>query len=267
MNFKLVSDVLKTLITTIQNTATAMVVSVKKHTFSVRVTNAVKNVTVKGTVTVGNQKKVEDKLKTITGAITKLQEITKDLPNKRYGVEVRNFPSEIEVSNLPIVTGEFAKQTKWLDKMVEEVQSLHKPLKELKQVEVTNHPTKELSSIIKELENVVKAVKQVELNPKITVSPASLPEVIVPPAQVTIQKQELDYKKLSEIFTVPEINYTKLAKVLSEEMGSLVITGGGGGGGRYAFNSSDGSRKQALVDSAGRVYLAEQNKTATLQYL
>ncbi len=265
MTFETLSQVLKTIIATVENTAVAMVKSVKKHTFKVSVTNQVKKVDVSGTVIVGNQKKVEEKIKKLDSTVKSLITTTKVLNKKKYDVEVLNFPQNLEITNLEEVNSEIVKTNSALDKVSQNVQSLHKPLGELKEIRVENQPLKELKKLETELGKITKAIGKIKLSPEINVSPASLPEVIVPPATVTVEKQEIDYDKMANAIVIPEINYNKLAKILSKEMSGMVITGGGGGGTSYAFKDEQGNRGHALVDSYGHILVSSQDITAKYQ--
>jgi hypothetical protein len=265
MNFQLISDITGRIIKTIENSAIAIVSSLRKHTFKIVVTNPVKKVDIKGTVIVGNQRKIEEKLKSLKSVLDKIEITNRGINRKKYDVEVLNPVTKLDVIGLDEVGGEIIKTNTSLDKLSKDVQSLHTPLGELKKVEISNQPIKELEKLEKELGKITKAIGKLKLEPNITVTPASLPKVIVPPATVTVEKQEIDYKKFGDSINIPEMDYNKLAKIIAKEIGGMVITGGGGGGTSYAFKDEQGNRGHALVDSYGHILISSQDITAKYQ--
>ena len=233
MNFRLISDIVGRIIGTIENTAIASVKAIKGNTFSVRVTNAVKKVDVKGTVTVANQKKVEEQLKAIKSPVREILQTIKSV----------KFPKSIEVANFP----------KYPDfpKIPDEVSVKNFPKQEFPEsFEVSNQPIGELRDIKSETSRVVSALKGLKLDPKITVQSPRPERVIVPPANVSVTQQKIDYDKLADLLAsqIPNFDYEKLADTLAKEIGAMVITGSGGGGGRYAFKTESGDGAYGIVD-------------------
>lgn len=241
MQYQTVISLVQSIIDGVQNSAISINRSLAK-TLSVKVTNPVKKVEVKGQVIVSNLKNLDKPLKQLKDATLAVKSSVDSIPTE---ITVKNFPKTIEVSNHPdnspkIVTA--------IEKLGEKVQGLHKPISD-KTVEVSNQPTKELKDIEKAVFGLSQLLAKVKLDPKITVQAPKPDRLVVPPANVTVEKTEIDYLKLAKSIgdQIPEIDYKKLASVLSKEMSGMVITGGGGGG-TSAYSDSSGRRSQALVD-------------------
>lgn len=246
MNFTLVTNLVKQIISAIENSAVSTVRVITKSVFAVTVTNPVKKVEVKGQVTVANQKNVERLIKDNIGA-TKLVEkaVTAESKLTRSTV-VTNFPEPLDLK--PLAT-EISKHTAATKAVSIDVQSLHKPLEALKKIEVSNQPLAEIEGVRLEASKIVKAIKALKLDPKVSVEAPKPDRIVVPPAQVNVEKMEIDYKKIAKaiVDSVPGIDYKKLEKLLTDSIGSISIASGGGRS--YSYQTSDGSKTQALVDA------------------
>jgi hypothetical protein len=162
MTFKLVNQILASLIKTIEQTAVVSVNAIKAHTFSSKIINFPKTQKIKGVVTVVNQKKVERELKNskkIQDSILKwLNKFT--IPSN---FKIDNFPESIKFPT----SIEISNQIKPI-----------KPLPYLKNIRVTNQPTKEIKKINTQLIAVKKAIGKLKLNPSINVETPT-PEKII----------------------------------------------------------------------------------------
>lgn len=146
----------------IETLAKVVVATIKKHLFRVRVDNFPKTQEIKGTVIVGNQKKVEDGQKTIIARIDlgfkEIVAVLKQIVSKEY-------PKTIEVSNLK------------------------KPEKVVIPDRITIENFKEVTQ---SLESIKEEVKKLKLDPKIEVAS---PNVTVSPTPVTVNEQIIDVEK------------------------------------------------------------------------
>lgn len=229
MDFKTLQSSLSSLIGTIQNTAIASVKSLRSNLYQVKVVNPVTKVEVKGTVTVGNQRNLESKVSQVEKAIKELDKSVKSESRLERTVKVSNQTSKVLISNLDGVEKLSKEGNSLVSNLIKSVQSLHIPTK----FEVTNQidPNPEIKRVVSALGDVEKAVKGLKLDPTINVAPPE--RLVVPPAQVNVEKTEIDYQKLSEAISsqIPEFDYQKLADVLSKEIASMVVTVGGSRGG------------------------------------
>jgi hypothetical protein len=257
MKFELVNQLLNTIVRTIENTAVVSVRNIKNNVFGVRVTNPVKKVDVKGTVIVGNQKKLEEKIKDLNKLQKETIKTIKNFSVKEHKTHVLNPTEKIEVTNLSVIGDEIVKTNELVPKVSGDVQSLHKYLKGIKKIDVGNQPIKELTRISKELLNLQKEIKKLELSPEINVSPSTLPEINIPAPIVKVDKEKIDYKKLEKL--IPNFDWDKLEKIISENTPDIISSGGGGG--KYAFKDTEGNRGQALTDSTGKIYIANNGQT------
>lgn len=242
MNFQFITSLVQQIINAIQNSAVSSVKTLAKNNFSVTVKNQVKKVDVKGQVVVSNLKNLDKPLKALREATIAVKQSVDGIPTE---ITVKNFPETVTVSNQPSDKN-MVKSIEMVDKSV---QSLHKPLEALRKVEITNQPVGQIESVRLEAGKIVKAVKALKLDPKITVQAPKPERIIVPPAQVSVEKTEIDYKKIAKAIadSVPNIDYTKLEALLQNSVGSIQV--GGGGSRSYSYQTSDGTKTQALVDS------------------
>jgi hypothetical protein len=256
MNYQIVLKLVQSVITAIENSAIATNKTLRQ-TLSVKVTNPIKKVDVKGQVVVSNLKNLDKPLKQLREATLAVKSSIEDIPTE---ITVKNFPTKIEVSNPPV--DQTDKVVNAVAELAKKVQALHKDSLN-NDVRVTNQPTSELLKVEKAVNEVSKRLSQIKLDPKITVQAPKPERVIVPPAQVTVDKTEIDYKKLAkEVSAVTkDFDYKRLAKILVDEISGIVVTGGGGGG--ASFRDSNGDSARALVDDQGRLVTAT---TAVSEY-
>lgn len=238
MQFKLIQDIVSRLISSIENSAIASTRTLSRNTFDVKVNNFKKVQDVKGTVIVGNQKKLESELK----KANKIQKSIVEWLNKYKA------PEEIRVSNFP----EPIKIPKTVS-----VDNFPEQLPFPKNIRVTNQPTQELKDLLSELESVKKSIDKLKLDPKINVEAPQRETIIIPAPEVNVSKEEIDYKKMAKAISgiVPDIDYKRLEKIFKENQKEFVTVGGGGSSSQ--FKKSDGTPSRALIDGSDRlvVYL------------
>jgi hypothetical protein len=149
-----IEESLNYLLKQLETITTVAVQSVRSNIFKVTVGNFPKTQDVKGTVVVGNQKNVENKLEEITKAVRGIPSVT--------------IPKSFEVSNFPksekIVIPEFPAEM-----------TVKNPQKT---VEVTN-----LETVTKELQKLGKQIEKMDVAPKVTVK---APQVKVEAAKAPI---------------------------------------------------------------------------------
>lgn len=230
MNFKLITSLVENIILSIENTAIAAVNAIRTNLFKVKVSNFPKTQSVKGTVTVANQKNVEVKLKDMGSTL-------KDL---KKAVISFKAPSEIKVSNFP-TPEKFPEFPKFPD--FPEFPEFPKSFS------VDNQPLKELKDITSGVKDLKSVISKLKFDPKINVQAPKPEKVVVPPANVMVTQQEIDYEKLAKLLAeqIPSLDYKKLADTLAKEMGQMVITSGGGGGGGTSFKDENGDRAYGLI--------------------
>jgi len=123
MTFELVQKIVATIIRTVENSAVMSVRALKAHTFSVRVSNQPSTQSIKGTVTVGNQKNIEKLLAKLTVAVAKLPTV---YPETKIPSPLP-YPKEISVSNLESVPqADLKRVEELLMKLVREMKALPK---------------------------------------------------------------------------------------------------------------------------------------------
>ena len=241
MDFKLIHRIVKNLQDTIANTAVGSSRALMAHTFSTKIKNFPKVQKVNGIVTVTNQKRVEKELK-INGVT--LKTILKWLKSFK-------LPKEIKVSNFP----SFPKQLAFPKEF--KISNFPKFPEFPKNIRISNQPTKELKEVSKRLESVEKAIKGLKLNPTIKVQAAKADKVVVPPANVSVTQQEIDYERLAELIPVTEqLDIIKLAEAIASEVAGLVVSVGGGGG----------TRKEGLDDLTRAYNIADKDDVGATKY-
>ena len=237
MQFKVVQDVVKSINNAIQQTAIASVRSIKANVFSVKVRNFPKTQTIKGTITVANQKKLEKELKDS-------KKVQKSILGSIKAIKI---PKSIRVDNFPEAE-KYPEHPKSI-----EVSNLPKPLPYPKNMRVSNQPTKEIKEMSKKVGDVEKAVKKLKLDPKKSVQSPKPERVIVPPANVTVKQEKIDYDKLAKLFkgSNKDFDYKKLGKIFSDSQKDSITVGGAGN--RPSFADSSGIPARALLDESRRV--------------
>jgi hypothetical protein len=258
VDFKVIQDIVGTIVKTVEETAVGSVRAVKKHTFDVKVKNLPTTQAVKGTVTVGNQKNVEKELR----------EHKKLLKAIRKFLSGFKLPKSIEVSNFPkpVKPLPFPKEFK--------VSNFPKQKEYPKNMRVSNQPTKEIKAVEDRVAAVEMAIKALKLDPKINVETPKIPDINVPEPSVTVTQKDIDYERLAKLIPVAEkIDYNKLAEKIGKELANMVVSiGGGGSSGGNSFYGRDGKPGRALVDSEGRVitspdyFLADKEVGPTTTY-
>lgn len=176
---KIITNLTKSIIDSIQNTGVAVVKSlhikideavksVLSHTFPVKVINPQESVKVSGEVKVTNQ--------------IKLDELSKKLDILKQAVISYKAPDKIEVKNFP--KWDFPKEIK--------VSNLNN------KAEVSN-----LGVVVNALGEVKKAVNNLKLNPEIKVEPKIEPPIVNLPKQdppiVNLQEKEVDLSALRDL--------------------------------------------------------------------
>jgi len=265
MQFKLIYDLTSKIISTIETSAIVGVKALKAHTFSTTVKNFPKTQSVKGTVTVGNQKRLEAEVKAVDRSIKQLTKTTANIkiPEK---VEILNFP---EAQKFP----EFPKEMK-VSNPVGEVRI--KNTKDFSEVKVKNQPTKELGDLGKKLDKLEKAVGKLKLDPKISVNApvVNVPETVIPPFP-EFPKQITAKELAEEIFsndpkkTVPVrlSDGDEFYRALDEMISAV--------GSSSQFMGTDGRARRAMVDDLGRLvvaqsknyYLSDSEETGDTNYV
>jgi len=234
MEFKLVQQIVKNIQDTVTNSVIGSSRALMKHTFPTKIVNFPKIQKVNGVVSVSNQKRVEKELKKST------------IVQKSVLKWLKSFklPTKMEISNFPSAK----KQLPYPTKM--EVSNFPKSVEAPKNIRVSNQPTKEIKALGELLKQVKTAIGGLKLDPTIKVQAAKADKVIVPPANVSVTQQEIDYEKLASLIPVPEIlDIKKLAEAIAKEIASSIVSvGGGGSGGKYAFRDSNGQPSHGLVN-------------------
>lgn len=258
MEFKLVHNIVKNIQDTIWNTGVKSVAALKVHTFSSKVVNFPNIQKINGIVSVSNQKRVESELKVAT---TTQKTILKWLKGFK-------LPTEIKVSNFPSPEkpAPFPKSF--------EVSNFPKPPEPIKNIRVSNQPTKEIEELLNAIVALDGTVKKMKLDPQINIEAPKPDTITVQSPGVTVTQQEIDYEKLASSFPapikVPEIDYEKLANAIASK---IVTIGGGGGGSRgNGFVGRDGKPTKAMVDEQGRLvtspdyYIADKASSGGITY-
>lgn len=249
MTFRLIKNLTQSVINTVQSSAIASVRVLKSSVFDVRVKNFPKTQTIKGTVTVGNQKRLEKNVSIVDKSVNKL----------KASVDKIKIPEEISIKNFPkpIKPEPFPKSFN-VDNFPKEIRVSN--TQDFKEIKVKNQPTKELSDISKKVDDLSKVIKKLKLDPKIEVSSpeVNLPEISIPPfpefpeqftlgelSSVFVHKDPKEYVPVR--LTDGERFYTAL-----EEFTTSV----GGGGSSNPFITSDGKPAKAVIDGSGRLVVS-----------
>jgi len=247
---KIITNLTKSIIDSIQNTGVAVVKSlhikideavksVLSHTFPVKVINPQESVKVSGEVKVTNQ--------------IKLDELSKKLDILKQAVVNYQAPDKIEVKNFP--KWDFPKEIK--------VSNLNN------KAEVSN-----LNVVVNALGEVKKAVDKLKLNPEIKVEPRIEPPIVNVPKQdppiVNLQEKEVDLsalKDLLEFWQSLTVNAKKSLSVrlsdgkefykavdrIAESVANVPLP----------FKNENGDEARATVDDNGNLQVAiESSKEA-----
>lgn len=219
-----IQEVLNYISRTLERISTVAVVALKKHVFSVQVKNFPKVQSVKGTVVVGNQKRLEEELKAVK----------KGLESVAKAIESQKYPETVAVSNL--------KDTPLVE--------IPKPLPYPTEITVKN-PTKEVSvNNLDELQKSVaaleKSIKAIKLDPTIQVKP----NITVEPTSVSIPKLEIP--KPEKLLSSDPKKYLPVRLTDGEEFYNA-ISSIIGGMKRSLFRTADGQDKYPVVDDSGYI--------------
>jgi hypothetical protein len=220
-----IQDILNYITRQLEAVSKATVLALKGHMFSVRVSNFPKTQTVKGTVTVGNQKNLERGIKDLQKRMEKIAET----------IVALDFPTEMTVKNIkdtPIpektIIPEYPKQ---LDVTVKNPQD---------KVEVTN-----LGGLSKQITQLEKAVKGLKLDPKINVdAPQVNVEAAKPPVVNIPESEKLVSDDPKKFVPVRLTDGKKFYEAINEFITSA---------GRLMFSTSTGKKDQALIDDNRRI--------------
>lgn len=243
--YEFTTNLVKNIIDSIESSAVAGVNSLKAHTFPSRITNFPKTQTIKGTVTVGNQKRLEKNVKDVKSVLSDIKKFLASYKSPD-SIKVSNFPDQKEYPKFPdsFKVSNFPKQIAPPDSIT---------VKNLSEV---------VKGLSKELSKIEAVIKKLKLAPVINVEAPKSEKVVVPPANVVLNEKEIDYELLAEAVasSMPQMDYTKLADAIGKKVASMVVTvGGGGKSGKTSFRTIDGKPKDALVDSSGRLVVIQSS--------
>lgn len=241
MEFNLFKTAVGNIQNTIETAAITSVRAIKAHTFAVTIKNFKKVQDIKGTVTVANQKRVESELKKSNKLQTKLLDWLQNF-KPPTSINVDNFPDYPEFP-------EFPKEIR----VTNMVDMPEYP----KKIRISNQPTKEIKAVADRISSLEKTVKALKLNPKINVEAPKPERVVVPPANVSVTQQEIDYDRLAALIPVPDkIDYEKLGDILATKIAEMAVTVGGGGG----------SRKEGLDDLTRNYNISDKDIENDIKY-
>jgi hypothetical protein len=246
MNFQLLQQIVKSIISAIQESTISAVKVLRGSTFSAKVVNIPKTQTIKGTVTVGNQKNLEKEIKVLDKSIKQLKDVAASIkiPDK---MEITNFPTPEKYPDFP-KTIEVSNQPK-------EIRISN--TKDFKEVSVKNQPTKEIKDVIVAVEKLSKDIRALKLDPKINVeapmvnipkTEIKFPEIPVPPSAEEIA-DSLYTSDPKRFIPVRLSDGEEFYKALTE----IVTTASGG---VIPFTGTDGRARRAMVDDLGRLVIA-----------
>lgn len=241
MDFKIIQQTTLSIINAIQNTGIGSVRALKEHTYTAKIDNFPKVQEVKGAIVVGNQKNIEKEVRSNRGVLSNILKAIKSI----------RFPTEIKVTNFPNPP-KFPTEFR--------VNNFPKYPDFPKEIKISNPP--DLDFLNGKIDEVTGAIGKIKLNPKINVEAPKPERVIVPPAQVNVQRTEIDYQKLSQAIAsqIPEIDYQKLAQVLGEEMVGRIVSTGSGGGGKWSYKFSDGSGGSAFINKLRQISAVQEDR-------
>lgn len=165
MNLAILRSLFANIITSIQQSSIAIVRSLKKHTFTTKVSNFPHTQKVSGEVEV-DQKETHRQLQKIHAQIEATLKMLQSI----------SIPDSIAVSNFP--RQEFPKSI--------QVENLS----EIKEVKIQNFPS--TRTIEKSLENLQKSIEKIDVRPTVHVD---APKVTVPAPLVTVQERDIQFPK------------------------------------------------------------------------
>lgn len=174
-----IQEILNYISRTLETVSSVSVRAIKSHTFSVNVKNHKKVQEVKGTVIVGNQKHLENEIKSLKKG---LDSLTRLIDGKKY-------PETIKISNV----SDFPKPIEPKEVIIPETVTISNPQTK---IEITN--IKEIEKYIAKLEKTVKAIKldpKIDVKPQITVEPTkvNIPEIIIPESEKLLSDNPKQY--------------------------------------------------------------------------
>lgn len=245
--YEFVTGLVKNIITAIENSAVASVRSLRTNIYSSKILNFPKTQTVKGTVTVGNQKNVEKEIKDTRKTILDIVSFLKSF----------KLPKSIEVSNFPEYP-KFPEHPKSI-----EVSNFPKYPDFPKEIKINNQPVEQLENIATRGGEMIKAIKALKLNPTIRVEAPKPERVIIPPPTVTLKEKEIDYERLADAVSkkTQSIDYEKLAQAVSSKIAEMVVTvGGGGSSSKYVFQDKNGKHSLGLVNANRQLSVTQEDK-------
>jgi hypothetical protein len=256
MEFKLVQTIISRIIETIQNTAIASVRAIKENVFNVNIKNFPKTQDIKGTVVVGNQRKVEKLLKDLKKINVSF---FKEAGNNEYSVKVTNLKDKINIENLKDLELSTKESNKLLSDLALEIKKLQTLSKALDKKEIKIANQVELKPVLKSIKDLSAWLKKQEFSPKINVEAPIIPEPVInqPAPIVNVKKETYNFDKLvkklsKELFQKSSKKYISVrlsdGDKFYEAMKEMMAISSGGGGGKYAFKDSDGNKNQALID-------------------
>jgi hypothetical protein len=240
MDFKIISSITKSIITAIEQSAVASVRSLKSHIFTVRVNNLHQTQTVKGTVTVGNQKNLEKEVKVVDRSINMLK-ASVDGIKMPTSIKVDNFPEPVK----PLPYPEFPKEIRVSN------------TRDFKTIDVNNQPTEELTAIKDAVVSLQSVVQKQEMSPKITVKPADVnippfpkfPDIKIPEAPIPPSAEDIASEIKDSLISKSPTTYLPVRLTDGEEFYAALSQISSGGGGGKNFSYASGESDKALIDA------------------
>jgi hypothetical protein len=240
MTFKLISDLISSIINTVQETAITQTRVLRNTVFKSEVSNFPKVQVVKGKVEV-DQSGVVKAVGGVEGWLKKVDNAVRTIkPTK--AVSVTNFPKFPKYPEFPKELGVTVKN----------------PVGE---VSVSNQPKKELNSITTAVKALGKEFSKIEFKPEIKVEPTP---VMVTQEKVTFPEIKFPEIKIPEPVSAKEMADEMFHKNPKEYIPVRLSDGkefyealasAGGSGGTTSFVRSDGTPTRALVNDDGTLVI------------
>ncbi len=263
MDYKVLQGFLNSIIQTIQNTAISAVKVLKSSLYRVTIKNFPKTQDIKGTVVVGNQRKLEKLVKELKETTFIL---TEDLKTNKYSVDIKNFKSKIDIGNLSNLEKANLSGNKLLKDVQKELKVLQKLTKTLDKKSIKINNPVDVKPLFVKLGELQKWLKKQDFSPKIKVQSPKIPAPIVnvPAPVVNVKKDKYDFSKLLKSLEAKlfERNPKKTISVrlsdgkdFYEAMQEMMAISSGGGGGSGKMLRIDGERTAPLIDETNSQFV------------